>query len=258
MTILNIPIIQLQSFFLIFLRVCTILLMMPLFDSKSIPSIFKIGLAFSVSILLFPVIKINTTPFLMDVLPFGLGVISEIVLGLSIGLSIRLIFAGIQLAGQLAGFQMGFAIVNVMDTFSSAQISIISQFNNLIAMLVFLVINAHHWLLRALVESFRIIPPFHFHFNSSMANHMIKLSGNMFIIAVQVAAPVIVALLLTSVALGLIARTVPQMNVFIVAFPLKIIVGILFMAFSLPYLISFLKQLFLVMGNNIIVLLKTI
>jgi flagellar biosynthetic protein FliR len=134
----------------------------------------------------------------------------------------------------------------------------VAQLKNLIAMLIFLAINAHHWFLRSLVESFRLVPPFGFHYSASLMEYLMQLGGNMFLIAIKVGAPVMVALLLTSVALGLVARTVPQMNIFIVAFPLKIVIGLLFLAFSLPYLLSFLKHLFGGLGNDILMLLKTV
>jgi flagellar biosynthetic protein FliR len=217
-----------------------------------------VGLGFSITVLLIPLLRTTEPSLFSDVIPFGIGVVSELILGVIIGLSVQLVFAGIQLAGQLAGFQMGFSIVNVMDPLTSAQVSIVAQLKNLIAMLIFLAINAHHWFLRSLVESFRLVPPFGFHYSASLMEYLMRLGGNMFVIAIKVGAPVMVALLLTSVALGLVARTVPQMNIFIVAFPLKIVIGLLFLAFSLPYLMSFLKQLFGGLGNDILMLLKTV
>ena len=245
-------------FFLILLRVGAIVWTVPVFGSRSIPFLFKAGLAVAISVILFPILKLNEISLTPGVIPFGIGVVSEIVLGITIGFSVKLIFCGIQLAGQLAGFQMGFAIVNVMDPITSDQASIIAQFNNLIAMLIFLCINAHHWFLRGVVESFRLVSPFGFQFSGSLMEYLTRLGGNMFIVAVKVGAPVIIALLITSVALGLVARTVPQMNVFIVAFPLKIVVGLLFLAFSLPYLLSFLRQVFIGSGNDIMNIVKAI
>lgn len=257
MTVSNISLQQVQIFLLIFLRVSAVMMIVPIFNSKSIPIIFKVGLALSISYVLFPVLKLENTPFLADPIHFGIGVAGEIIVGIIIGLSVRLLFAAIQLAGQLAGFQMGFAIANVMDPITSTQASIIAQINNIIAMVMFLAINAHHWFLRGLVESFRLVPPFSFRFSASLMEEIIRLAGNMFIIAIKVGAPVIIALLLVSIAFGLIARTVPQMNVFIVAMPLKIIIGLLFLIFSLPFFSTFFRQIFSNLGNDIALLLKT-
>lgn len=248
----------LQVCFLIFLRVSAILISIPIFDSRNIPVMFKAGLSIAVTIVLFPVLKLSNAPFLMPPIPFAIGVLGEIILGLIIGLSVRLIFAGIQLAGQLAGFQMGLAIANVMDPISSMQASVVAQFYNLAGMLCFLAINAHHWFIKAIAESFRLVPPFGFQFTNSLMDQIMRLSGNMFVIAIKVGAPLIAALLITSVALGLIVRTVPQMNIFIVAMPLKIFIGMVFLVFSLPYLAEFFRAIFSGLGNDILLLLKAV
>jgi flagellar biosynthetic protein FliR len=254
---LNISLPQLQMFFLVFLRVTSIMMTVPLFESPNIPLLFKVGLSVTVSIILFPILKLNNTPFISEIIPFAIGVAGEIILGVIIGLSVRLIFAGIQLAGQLVGFQMGFAIVSIMDPLTSARVSVIAHLNNLIGMLVFLSINAHHWFLRGLVESFRLVPPFEFQFSNSLMQRLTSLTGNMFVISIKIGAPVIAVLLLTSVAFGLIARTSPQMNIMIVAMPLKILVGLLFFGISIPYVISFLRQLFNGLGNDFFLLLRS-
>ena len=229
---------------------------MPVFRSQSIPILFKLGLAFAISMALFSILELEPLPVFNHMLPFAIGVIGELMIGISIGLSIRLIFAGIQLAGQLAGYQMGLAIANVMDPSTSQQLPILSQFNQLFAMLLLLATNAHHIFLRALAESYRLVPPFGFHFSNSLMQQIIDLGGKMFVVAVQVGAPIITALLLISVAFGLIARTVPQMNVFIVAMPLKIGVGLLFLGLSLPYLSTYLNSLFRGLSKNIFLLLR--
>jgi flagellar biosynthetic protein FliR len=253
---LNISLPQLQLFFLIFLRVGAILMSIPVFDSKSIPLFFKIALAFATSIVLFPMLELRPLPVLTNFFAMGVSVAGEILFGLVIGFSVKLIFAGIQLAGQLAGYQMGMALANVMDPSASQQVPILAQFNNLIGLLIFISINAHYWFIRALTHSFQMVPPLNVNFSGSLMEHLIKMSGNMFVIGIQVGAPVIAALLITSVAFGLIARTVPQMNVFIVAMPLKIGVGLLFLGLSLPYFSAFLKKIFDGLGQNIFFMLK--
>lgn len=253
---LHISLAQLQLFFLVFLRVAAILLMVPVFSNNSIPALFRIGLAFATSILLFTILRLEQIPVMTQFFPFVIGAVGEIMIGIIIGLAVKLVFAGVQMAGQMAGYQMGLALANVMDPDSSEQMPILSQYNNLFALLIFLAINAHHWFLRALAESYRLVPPMNFRYSNSLMEQLMHLGGNMFIVAIQIGAPVIAALLLTSVAFGLVARTVPQMNVFIVAMPLKIAVGLLFFGFSLPYLSSFLKLLFNGLGKNIVSLLR--
>jgi flagellar biosynthetic protein FliR len=256
MVSLNISLPQFQLLLFVFLRVGAILMSIPIFDSQGIPFLFKIALAFATSIVLFPLLKLDSVPLVSDLFTLGISGVGEIFFGLTIGFSVKLIFAGIQLAGQLAGYQMGLAIANVMDPATSEQVPLLAQFNNLIGLLVFLSINAHYWFIKALAESFRLIPPLNVNFSSSLLEHLLQLSGNMFVIALQVGAPVIAAMLLTSVAFGLVARTVPQMNVFIVAMPLKVGVGLLFIGFGLPYFTVFLKNIFSDIGQDIFLIIK--
>jgi flagellar biosynthetic protein FliR len=254
---LNIPLPQLQMFFLVFVRVGAILMTMPVFESRSIPHLFKLALALATSLILFPMLKLSPAPLASSIIVLGIGVAGEIMLGLAIGFSVKIIFAGIQMAGQMAGFQMGMALANVMDPAQSQQIPLLAQFNNLVALLIFLALNAHFWFIRALTQSYRLVPPLQVHMDGALTGHLIQLGGKMFVIAIQVAAPVTAALLLTSVAFGLVARTVPQMNVFIVAMPLKIGVGLLFLGFSLPYFAMFLKKIFQGLGSHIAMMLNS-
>lgn len=252
----TIPLPQLQLFFLVFLRVGAIMITIPVFESRSIPQLFKLALAFTASLALFPLLGLETVPISSSIIGLGIGAAGEILLGLVIGFSVKLIFAGIQLAGQMAGYQMGMAIANVMDPAESQQIPLLAQFNNLCALLIFLALNAHHWFIRALTQSYRLVPPFNARFDGALTEHLMQLAGKMFVIAIQVGAPIIATLLVTSVAFGLIARTVPQMNVFIVAMPLKIGVGLVFLGLSLPYFSAFLKKVFDGLGHHILVMLK--
>jgi flagellar biosynthetic protein FliR len=253
---LSITLPQLQMFFLVFFRVGAILMTIPVFESRSIPHVFKLALAFAVSLIMFPMLKLSPVPVSNSIFALAIGVAGEIMLGLVIGFSVKIIFAGLQMAGQMAGYQMGMALANVMDPADSQQIPILAQFNNLAALLIFLTMNAHYWFIRALAQSYRLVPPLNAHFDGSVMEHLIQLAGNLFVIAIQVGAPVTAALLLTTVAFGLVARTVPQMNVFIVAMPLKIGVGLLFLGFSLPYFSAFLKKIFDGLGLHIAVMLK--
>ncbi|BBO88287.1 flagellar biosynthetic protein FliR [Desulfosarcina ovata] len=244
MATLNLPIDAVYGVLLIFLRVAGIVFSAPILDTSSIPATFKAGLALAVSILMFPTIRMTVNLGDLNLIILTFGVISEVGIGVTIGLSVKLLFAGIQLAGQIAGYQMGFAIANVVDPATSTQVPILGQFYNLTAMLIFLSINAHHMFFSALVESYSIIPPLFIHIGPQLVSKMMKLAANMFVVAIKVGAPLIAVMLITSVGLGLVARTVPQMNIFIVAMPLKIVIGLFFMMISAPYLTTFLIHLF--------------
>ncbi|MCP4688558.1 MAG: flagellar biosynthetic protein FliR [Desulfobacterales bacterium] len=247
---------EFQMFLFVFLRVTAILMTAPLFDSRSIPIVFKVGLAGAMSVILTPMLNPAAVQWPTGIFPFGVGVVSEILIGVTIGLSVKMLFMGLQLGGQLAGFQMGFALANVMDPMLSAQIPILAQINNLLAMMIFLITNAHHYFIRAVVDSLRLIPPFGFQFSGALSTRMMELGGQMFVIAVKVGAPIIAAMLLTTVALGIVARTVPQMHIFIVAMPVKIMIGLAFLAITIPYFVAFVTGMFSHLGADITGLLK--
>jgi flagellar biosynthetic protein FliR len=244
MATLNIPVDAFYGVMLIFLRVAAIVFSAPVLDTQTIPAVFKAGLALSVSILLLPAVDATVSVRDLSLLTFVIGVLSEVAIGVTIGLSVKLLFAGIQLAGQIVGYQMGFAVANVIDPATSAQIPILAQFYNLTAMLVFLAINAHHVFFSALVDSYTILPPLSMHINPQLVGMMMRLAANMFVVAIKVGAPLIAVMLMVSVALGLVARTVPQIHIFIVAMPLKIVIGLVFMLTVSPYLTAFLIDLF--------------
>ena len=247
---------QFQTFVLIFFRIGGILFAAPIFGNRNVPHLTRVGLILIVSLILTSTVRIVQPGSTLEILPLGIALISELLIGIVIGFTVNLIFSSVQLSGQLVGFQMGFAIVNVMDPLSSNQISIIAQFQNILAILIFLAIDAHHWFLRAAAESFELIPPIGFYFSNELFSEIIRISGNMFIISVKIGAPLMAVLLFTSMSLGVIARTVPQMNVFIAGFPVKIAIGLLFLGFSLPLFAQLLKGLFDGLGNEIYLLMR--
>lgn len=247
---LDFTIAQFHILLLIFFRVGGIIFSAPVFGSKNLPIQLKVGLALIISLILSSSVKVFTPDITRGIFPLVIALTGEMLIGVIIGFAVQVIFAAIQLAGQLVGFQMGFAIVNVLDPQTSNQISIVAQFQNILAMLIFLTVGAHHWFLRAVADSFTLVPPLGFNFSSGLINEIIRLSGNIFSVGVKIGAPMVAVLLFTSMALGVIARTVPQMNIFIVAFPIKITIGLLFLGLSLPLLNVLLTKLFNNLGNE--------
>jgi len=234
---------QLQLFIFILLRVSAMVVTIPVFGNRNVPVRAKGGLSLMIAFLLFPFIKFHLPP--LEIFSLILGMLGEVIIGIIIGFAGRLAFAGVQIAGQLIGFQMGFAVVNVFDPITSEQVSIIAQFQYLIAMLIFLAVDGHHVFLFAIAESYRIILPFDFCFSVELMQSIVEISKDIFIIAVKIGAPVITALLMTSIGFGLIARTVPQINILIVGFPLKIAIGLIGIGLSLPLFTKIMGRVFL-------------
>ncbi len=249
---------QLQMFFLVFLRTGAFLMALPLLGSASVPLLFRIGLALAASVLLFPVLVLPPMPANTDVIALGLAAAGEVLLGILAGFSIRLVFEGVQLAGQLAGYQMGLAIAEVLDPATDDQVAILAQFISLMASVLFLVINGHHWFIRTLVQSYEVVPPLGFQVSAGVIDRLIRLTADLFVVGLKTAAPVVVVLMVVTVAFGLVARTVPQMNIFIVSMPLNIGIGLLFMGLSLPHLAAYIGDLFGGVARNALTLLGAV
>jgi flagellar biosynthetic protein FliR len=242
---------QIEIFLLVLLRVGGILFVAPIFGHKSVPAILKIGFSLILALILVPLVKFNSASLPDSFFSLTLVLGREVACGLLIGFLLLLIFIGVQMAGFLVGLQMGFGIVNIFDPNSQTQISVIGQFKFLIAMLFFLAINGHHILISAIFESFRIIPLGQVNFSPLAIDKIIQMFAQVFAIAIKIEAPVLVTLFLTDVAMAIVARTIPQMNIFIVGFPVKIGVGLFVLAFSLPVFGMILEKLFLGWETNL-------
>lgn len=233
---------EFKTFLLVLVRVSAILIMFPFFNARVIPMLSKAGLALIITIILFPVLA-NEMFFFPDTVPgmFRL-VVNELIIGMILGLLVQVFFEGVRMMGQLVGFQTGFAITNIIDPQSGVQVSIFSNLAYLVAIVLFLLFNGHHLLLSAVRESFGILPVGSLTLNGGMLKNSITLFGEMFVIAIQLGAPAIAALLFVKVAFGLITKLMPQMNIMIVAFPVQIVIGLLFFGTSLNVLLGFIER----------------
>jgi flagellar biosynthetic protein FliR len=243
---------QFQAFLLILMRVAPILFLMPVFSARNVPSLLKVGLTLTVSLVLWPVVKVRSSSFPTEPYAFGLFLIAEMLIGFFLALSVRLIFAAVELAGEIGGFQMGLSMASVVDPQSGIQTALISQFHYLVALLIFLSLDGHHWFFRALLQSFQVLSPGEFALKEGLYRHFLQLSGNLFVIAVKLVAPVMAILLFVQVALGILARTVPQVNILVSSFPVTIGLGLVFFGLSLDLLWPYLKTLFEESGKGLI------
>ncbi len=225
---------QFHIFLLVLLRVSALLIVAPIFGHRLYPARAKVGLAFMVSMIVFPLVAEAGLDVPEGFLPYALILIREVMMGLVLGFSVLLLFIGIQFAGELAGLQMGFGIVNVIDPQSQNQVSIIGQFLNILAVLLVLSLDGHHIILNGLLASFDVVPLGGVVLKVSVIEKLMTITGEIFSIAIKISAPVLIALFLVSTAMGVLARTVPQMNVFIVGFPVQLAVGMFVLVASLP------------------------
>lgn len=232
-------------FILILVRVGAFLVVMPLFSYRTIPMPFKAGFSFFMALVMFNALSAD-----MGQIDFGgmyiFLLLKEIVVGLLIGLIAYIILSAVQIAGGFIDFQMGFAIANVIDPQTGAQSPLIGQYFYIIALLFLLSVDGHHLLIDGIYYSYQYIPvdafvPFN---NGSMSEFIIDTFNNMFLIAFQIAIPIVGCLFLVDVALGIIARAVPQLNVFVVGLPIKILVSFIVLTIFLALYMTLAKSLF--------------
>ncbi|MEZ7196452.1 flagellar biosynthetic protein FliR [Pseudodesulfovibrio karagichevae] len=218
------------SYFLTLFRISVVLFLLPFFGGQSIPRIVKGALVLVLSMALWPQLS-----FPASLMPTGWNIvimfIGELLLGLILGMLVNFLFAAVQLGGQIIGFQMGFAMVNVVDPITGTSNAVSAHFLYMCTMLTFLVLNGHLYLLKAVGMTFQYIPPGTLLLQPELANDIFHFSNLMFTLAIKIAAPVMAALFLVDLSLALISRAAPQMHVLILGFPIKITVGFFFLGF---------------------------
>src|SRR5690625_3628142 len=229
-------------FLLIFARTLAFFITVPLFSYRTIPTMFKIGFSFFICLVIMtsmeaPVLDVDHIYFLLW--------LKEVAVGLAIGLIAYIILSAVQIAGGFIDFQMGFAIANVIDPQTGAQSPIIGQFFYMFAILFLLVTDGHHLLINGMLHSYHAIPLDRLlSFSGNFAEFAIVTFNRIFLIAFQISLPLVGSLFLVDVALGIIARTVPQLNVFVVGLPLKITVSFSVLFFFMAIYIMLVKFLF--------------
>lgn len=219
---------------LIFFRVAGVFAFFPIFGGNAAPNAVKVLLVLSVTLLLATVVPAPAMPVPDDLLTWGWAGGREFLVGLIMSLGMIFLFASVQLAGQFIDFQMGFGVVNVIDPSTNVQIPIMGLFHNILAILIFLVMDGHHMVLTALVESFTTVPLLEATFGPELVEPFILMGSALFLTGVKLAAPVLITLLLYTVAIGMVAKTVPTINLLIVGFPIRIGLGLFAVGAALP------------------------
>ncbi|MFH1194295.1 MAG: flagellar biosynthetic protein FliR [bacterium] len=241
---------------LIFLRITAMMFSTPIFSNSNISPSIRLFFSLIITyILYFTVPKVDFNPE-NGLIPLALLGFKEIITGLLMGFVLYFVFWGISYAGSLIGFDMGLAMAEIFDPTTEAQNNIIGEMILLLATLIFILINGHHFIIRALAASFQIIPLGHFSINQSVIDMLIKFSTGIFILAVKISAPILVSFFLIHIGAGIISRIIPQMQVFFVIQPLKIGMGFLFLILVLPIYVTVIKNLLMSYEDNLYELLK--
>ncbi len=224
-----------KSFLLVFIRISTFIFLMPIFSSRVIPAPVKAIFSLVFTWIITPLVAIPNSCFPTSSFGIFFVVVQELFVAMTLALFLRFIFAGLQVAGQMVGIQMGLSIANIMDPQTGIQSVIVSQFAYMIALLLFLVTNGHHAIIRAVVESFSILPPGRLFLSKSIYEMVMLLGQEMFVLSIKLMAPVMAFLFLSQVALGILAKLVPQINMLIVSFSINVALGLFFFGLTLQY-----------------------
>ncbi|KAB8138751.1 flagellar type III secretion system protein FliR [Gracilibacillus oryzae] len=228
------------AFVLILVRVLAFFVTIPIFSYRTIPNQLKIGIGFFLAWITLYTLPIPEVSF--DGM-FILLLLKEAIIGLLLGLIAYIILAAIQIAGGFIDFQMGFAIANVVDPQTGAQSPLTGQYFYVIAIIFLLMVDGHHLLINGLFYSFEIIPLDSL-ISLNNIDFVLRTFSQMFVIAFQLSIPIVGCLFLVDVALGIMARTVPQLNVFVVGLPLKILVSFVVLFMFVPFYIAIVQKLF--------------
>jgi len=195
----------------------------PFFGDRAIPNRIKAGLLLMLTILLVPVTPVR--PTLFGPVDWGRMVLGELLVGLLMSMSLAVVFEAMQFAGQLSGIQLGLSLATLFDPQSNADSPALSVFYNLITLLLFLQMDIHHWILRALTRSFEYLPVGSAVTNQLVTSELVNVVGSLFGLGVQIAAPVLVFTMMIDLILGFISKASPTLPVLLFGIPIKNLTG---------------------------------
>lgn len=255
--ILNFSPEQFFFFFLVVVRISGIFVTAPILSSENVPRAVRVYMVIICSMILFSILppfsisidNLTTADFLL------LGA-KEVMIGLLLGLIPRVMFAAVNFAGTIIGFQMGLSLANVVDPQTDTQVSIIASLETIIITLMFIVLDGHHIFFEALTISYEQIPIAGFLFSAGKVDILARIMGDLVIIGLKLGAPIIVSMLLANVIMGFMARSIPQMNVFIVGFPFTIGLGLILLVIGMPHLMEAMTGMIDTYGRQVFEFLK--
>lgn len=231
---------EFQAFLVLISRIGGLIAALPVLSGRSVPMKVKGALVLALGVLLAPLIHLPTVPY--DPLVLTAGLLSEMVIGLAIGLAVRLFFGAFEVAGEMIGVQMGFGVVQLFDPATSRQTPIMAQYFTLLASLVLLSLNGHMLIVATILSSYESIPAFGASLSTGVGDDVLRLSQQMFMVGLKLAAPVLVVILMINILLAILGRAVSQINVFVLSFPITIVGGLAVLSLSMPFTVELLVQ----------------
>jgi|WetSurMetagenome_2_1015567.scaffolds.fasta_scaffold146565_2 flagellar biosynthesis protein FliR len=242
---------EIVRFLIVLLRISGIMLLAPFFSSQTIPAAVRIAFALATSFVLAPSLPLQAVPEDLNLGNIVMVFPSEILFGILLGFAATCVFAGFQFAGQVVSFQLGFSLINVIDPQTQVESSVFSFLQNYLGLLFFLLINGHHWFLLAVNQSFALLPVGGAHFQATLMEYTIRLTGELLVIGLRIAGPVIAVSVITDVVMGVVGRTAPQINILIVGMPLKTLIGFGCLSFSFYFLPRYLEGVYATLHHTL-------
>ncbi len=220
-------------YLLVFGRMSSMMVTMPILGYSTIPVRVRIIIAFIFTLIVAPMLVDGFSKTYVSFWPLAIDMGREIILGLMLGYGARMTFEAFAVAGSFIGYQMGMAIMNVFDPTTQEQTPIIGNFWLLIIVVFFLVTNSHYYLVGTLFQNFKMIKLAGISFHASAGQALVRGGSMIYELALRFAAPTMFFLLMIDVALAFMARVMPQLNIFFISLPLKIGAGIILLILSL-------------------------
>lgn len=230
-------------FMLVFIRTLSMFVAAPLYGNQGVPAQMKIWAGGAIAFALFPLVAAHSGTVPTDLGSLIVLALQEVIVGSAIGYTMNVLFYAVNFAGEILGIEMGLSISSLVDPQSGVSTPVVGQFQSIVAIFIFLILNGHLFLIEALQLSYEAVPVAGLKLTGSAVNLFVHISGSVFVAAVKIGAPVIVSIFLTDVLLGIIARMVPQINVFFLGMPLTIGIGIVLLIASLPFFVVVFEKL---------------
>jgi flagellar biosynthetic protein FliR len=229
---------QVAGFFLVLARVSPLFLLAPLFSSKMVPGRARAVIAVALTVGILPVVQRG--PIDLSILGFGGLILKEVLVGLAFAYALGAMFAAMQAAGALLDTLIGFSFGAMVDPVTGTQSTVLSQMYALFGVAIFITLGGDGWVVKGLARTYDAVPLTEAPAIGSMVQGAQVAFSGIFVAAFMIGAPVLIALIIVDAAFGVVSRVVPQLNIFAVGFPAKMIVGMVLIGASLPFVDDFL------------------
>jgi len=251
-TIADLTVDQILCFLMAFVRIASTVAVLPIIGSSGTPLTVKAGLSFILTMIMFPLLPVHVLTVPTGLIGFAVLVFKEVFVGLTLGFAASLIFAIIQYGSYIVDQEMSFTFAETFDPMTELSITPVAQLFTVVFSVMLLVLGGHRMLISAMARAFELIPLGNVQFNAGpTAWQITRMIGDIFSVGLRFSAPILVTLILTTTVLGIIARTAPQLNIFIVGLPLKIGLGFLLIVVCLPQLFGFFEGMMMNMQRDL-------